>query len=282
VGLETPSSALVVPTVGTRAQVRALGDSDIALVEATRTGDPDAFLELWTRHVEAVVCLARRLVADENAVSSVVNDAFAVVMIDIAQDRYAHDRVGLEPFRLSVYTAVADLLGHPRPGGRSSVPVLRALHRLPPRMQSVVWYVDVEEMGWGEVERLVGEGPAEVRTAYRLAHTTLRAEWVMDLLEDETVPDGCVWNLRRTGSRAAGWLSWSAARRYDRHLRGCTWCQELAEALRSPTSVLAHEARLVFDVAPRPEDRQRPPRSRTSSPEISAPASAGVSRVGRS
>jgi hypothetical protein len=272
VGLEIPSSSLVVPTVGTMAPVRALGDSDIALVEATRTGDPDAFLELWTRHVEAVARLARRLVADESAVSSV---------IDIAQDRYAHDRVGLEPFRLSVYKAVADLLGHPRPGGRSSVPVLRALHRLPPRMQSVVWYVDVEEMGWGEVERLVGEGPAEVRTAYRLAHTTLRAEWVMDLLEDETVPDACVWNLRRTGSRAAGWLSWSAARRYDRHLRGCTWCQELAEALSSPASVLAHEAYLVLDVALRPEDRQSPPRSRTSSQEISAPASAGVPSVER-
>lgn len=249
-----PCRTLVVPTVDTMPPGRAFGGSDTALVEATRTGDPDAFLELWTRHFDAVVRLARRLVADEASVLSVVNDAFAVVMIDIAQDRYAHDRVGMEPFRLSVYKAVADLVGHPHPSGASSPPILRALHRLPPRLQAVAWYVDVEEMSWGEVERLVGEGPAEVRTAYRLAHTNLRAEWVMALLEDETIPDGCAWNLRRISSRAAGWLSWSATRRYDRHLRGCTWCQELAEALKAPASALACEASRVFDPRGRAAD----------------------------
>jgi len=249
-----PCKTFVVPTVCTEPRVTALSGSDTALVESTRAGNPDAFLELWTRHFEAVVGVARRLVADESSVLSVVNDAFAVVMVDIAQDRYAHDRVGLEPFRLSVYKAVADLVGHPRPSVASDVPLLRALRRLPARLQSVVWYVDVEEMDWDEVERLVGEGPAEVRTAYRLAHTNLRAEWVMALLEDQTIPDGCAWNLRRTSSRAAGWLSWTATRRYDRHLRGCTWCQELGEGLGDPAAALACQASRIFDPCERAVD----------------------------
>jgi len=248
------SDTPLVPTVGAAEPARLRGVSDALLVEFTRTGDPDAFPELWTRHIDAVVHLTRRLVADPDSVLPVVKDAFAIVKIDIAQDRYAHHHVGVEPFRVSVYRAVADLVGRSLPSGASRPPILRALHQLPPRFQALLWYLDVEAMSLGDVELLVGESPAEMQTAHRLALTNLRAEWLLALLDYPTLPSACVWNLRRTNSRAADWLSKTATQRYDHHLRECRWCQNLAVDLQSPGQALerAMDHSLAAQASPYP------------------------------
>lgn len=222
---------------------------DFALIEETRSGSPDAFLELWVRHVSSVARFTYRLVGSEAATQSVMNDAFAAVMLDIARDRPDHHRIGLEPFRLSVYRAVADLVGHPLPNGDAYPAVLRGLRQLSPRFQSVLWYRDVEAIRTHEVGRLLGEGPTDIITARTPALSSLRTEWILTLLDDPTVRDPCAWNLRRITSRATGSLSWASTTRYDRHLRGCPWCQSLGRDLDSPATALVREAVRIFAAA---------------------------------
>jgi len=229
-------------------------NGDLALIEETRSGSPDAFLELWVRHVSSVARFTYRLIGSEAATHSVINEAFAAVMLDIARDRPDRHRIGLEPFRLSVYRAVADLVGHPLPS-RDAVPaVLRGLRRLSPRLQSILWYRDVEAVQAREVGRLLGESPADIVSARSPALERLRAEWILTLLEDPTVRDSCAWNLRRAGSRSTGSLSWASTARYDRHQRGCSWCQSLGQDLDSPATALVREAVRIF-TAPRSDSQ---------------------------
>lgn len=196
--------------------------SDTLLVERTRARDVDAFLELWTRHADAAARVAARLLPPGARTESVVNDAFASVLLDITQDRDP-----MRPFRVIVYQAVCRLVGSVDVDDLPQV--LRALGHLPLRSQAVLWYHDVERLPMAEVERLVGDGPAELRTVRRHALLSLRAEWAIEKVMDPEVADACAWCVTRLRARSAGWLPAPAKQRFDRHVRSCAHCHEFLE-----------------------------------------------------
>lgn len=229
------------PRPGARAAGRSAtgGPSDSLLVESTRSGDANAFLDLWSRHSRAVALVAARLTPPGERPGAVVNDAFAAVLTDITLDR---DPAG--PFRVLAYKAVLRLVG--RTDLDEPVPLVRALGHLPSRAQSVLWYRDVEGLSEAEVALLVGEGPVEQRTVRRQALLALRAEWAIEKVMDPAVSDMCAWSATRLRARAAGWLTPSALQRFDRHVASCADCTEFVEQVGDLPATLRATVRGVL------------------------------------
>lgn len=78
-----------------------MADDDAALLTATRAGDPDAYAQLYLRHVHGARRLAVRLAADPGTAEDLVSEAFVKVLAAL--------RGGYGPtvaFRAYLYTAV--------------------------------------------------------------------------------------------------------------------------------------------------------------------------------
>ncbi len=229
--------------------------SDAELVEGARTGDQRAFAELWSRHHQAGIRVARHwtsLDADD-----VVSEAFMRI--------YRAIRGGGGPrgaFRPYLYATIRNIaaswgaalhdvavedveeyapadIADPAAVALDRTLTARAFRSLPERWQSVLWYTEVEGMDPHEVAPILGMSANGVAALSYRAREGLRKAWLQAHISDATAHGECKWALSRLPDRARHSLSARDTERMDFHLATCAHCAIVSEEVEEVGSRLA-------------------------------------------
>lgn len=220
-----------------------LAISDSYLVEQVREGNLDSYLQLWERHVAAARAVAASAPVSGLDQESAVNRAFARVLEQITLDL---DPMGAFPpyllhmVHLELGAADRDVL--------PLTNVLRAFHRLPVRVQSMLWYHVVEGRSPGATALRVGEDVDTLTVSLAESIAELRAEWLVELICDPAISDPCAWLVQRADARARSELGPISTERFDRHLAGCTVCTTFLSGLDHFPDVLRAAYTPLFQV----------------------------------
>ena len=154
----------------------AVGPSDAELITAVRSGDQEAFGELFARHQAAARGLARQLVRDPNEADDLVSESFAKILqvlrggggpdaafrayLYTTVRRVAYDRTkAVNRVRptddLTPYDAGVPFVD-PALEGLEKTLVASAFRTLPERWQAVLWHTEVEGFRLRQVGALLG------------------------------------------------------------------------------------------------------------------------------
>jgi len=233
------------------------GASDADLVLRSRSGDAEAFGELWTRHYRSGIAAAR-------GISSAIDPD------DLVQEAYTKIfqtvKRGGGPtgsFRAYLFTAirntaaswgreardvpieVADDIEDPDSSEEAAEAALdrgithSAFRSLPTRWQEVLWYTEIEQLKPREVAPLLGMKPVAVSQLAARAREGLREAWIQAHLAN--VADGSEhqWAIERLGAHTRGNLAARDRKRLGAHLAECTRCKIVAEEAQHVGSRLA-------------------------------------------
>lgn len=235
--------------------------SDAELISAVRSGDTDAYGELFARHVEAARRLARQLVSAGD-VDDLVSEAFAKVLQvlqrgggpDLAFRAYlltAVRRLHVDRIRLTARLHTTDDLTPFDPGvpfrdtaveGFESAAAARAFASLPERWQLVLWHTEVERQKPAEVATLLGMTPNSVSALAYRAREGLRQAY-LSMHAQDVEEDSCARTRASLGAYVRGGLSRRDSARVEEHLRECRACAgiylELTEVNSRLGAVLA-------------------------------------------
>ena len=229
--------------------------SDAELVEGARAGDQRAFAELWSRHHQAGIRVARHWTSLD--AEDVVSEAFMRI--------YRAIRGGGGPrgaFRPYLYATVRNIaaswgaalhdvavedveeyapadIADPAAVALDRTLTARAFRSLPERWQSVLWYTEVEGMDPHEVAPILGMSANGVAALSYRAREGLRKAWLQAHISDATAHGECKWALSRLPDRARHSLSARDAERMDFHLATCAHCAIVSEELEEVGSRLA-------------------------------------------
>ena len=168
-----------------------MADDDAALLTATRAGDPDAYAQLYLRHVHGARRLAGRLSPDPGTAEDLVSEAFVKILAALLN--------GCGPtatFRAYLYTAVRnayhtktwrdrlleftdDLTPYDRGvrGPEADLDrrhAIRAFARLPHRLRVVLWHTAVEGVPPAQLAPRLGLTPGGVAVLAFRARARLR------------------------------------------------------------------------------------------------------------
>jgi len=221
--------------------------ADADLVLKSRSGDSDAFGELWRRHHRSGIAAARSISHDLDP-DDLVQEAYAKVFQAI--------RRGGGPtgsFRAYLFTAIRNTAAswgraagathpddeideHEDPATSEAAVdaaldhslTVTAFRSLPSRWQEVLWYTEVEGMKPREVAPLLGlEASAVSQLAFR-AREGLRESWIQAHIS--AVPSGseCTWTIERIGAHARDNLGARDRARLDAHIAECAKCAIVA------------------------------------------------------
>ncbi|WES62708.1 sigma-70 family RNA polymerase sigma factor [Microbacter sp. GSS18] len=233
----------------------ALGDADLVL--RTRSGDADAFAELWRRHYRSGIAVAR------SVTSSLDPD-------DLVQESYTRIYQSLQSgggptgsFRAYLFTSIRntaatwgrarqetaidaiDAMEDPSTSDQATAEALdrsltnQAFRSLPTRWQEVLWYTEIEQMKPAEVAPLLGMKASAVSQLALRAREGLREAWVQAHLR--SVEDGspCQWTIERLGSYARSNISRRDRRKIEEHLADCARCTIVAGEAEEVSNRLA-------------------------------------------
>jgi RNA polymerase sigma factor (sigma-70 family) len=231
--------------------------SDEVLVAQTRTGNQRAFAELWHRHYQSGVRVARQFTSSIDA-DDLVSEAYTRI--------YQRVLAGGGPvgaFRPYLYTTIRNLASSwgaahrdvqvddiadfedPRTTDDPAVRALdrtltaRAFRSLPERWQSVLWYTEVEGMDPHEVAPLLGISANSVAALSYRAREGLRKAWLQAHLHDDTASGECQWTISRIGDHARRGLGSRDEARMGMHLAECARCSIVSEEVDEVGSRLA-------------------------------------------
>lgn len=236
--------------------------ADEVLAERTRTGDLEAYAELWQRHAAAGLGMARRFggIADPD---DLVSEAYLQILRALQRGGGPYGA-----FRPYLYRTIHNVAMAWRPKA-ASVPLdlteeledsaidletatientitVRAFRTLPDRWQSILWYTEVEGMDPAAAAPLLGlTANAAAALSYR-AREGLRKAWLQAHVNDRRVPRDCRWTTERMADYTRDALSPDARARFDEHLMGCRRCQILLEEINA---LGGHLASLLLPVA---------------------------------
>ncbi|WP_395655934.1 sigma-70 family RNA polymerase sigma factor [Nocardioides sp.] len=235
--------------------------SDAELISAVRSGDTDAYGELFARHVDAARRLGRQLVSAGD-VDDLVSEAFAKVLHvlqrgggpDLAFRAYlltAVRRLHVDRIRLTARLHTTDDLTPFDPGvpfrdtaveGFESDTAARAFASLPERWQLVLWHTEVERQKPAEVAVLLGMTANSVSALAYRAREGLRQAY-LSLHAQDVDEDACARTRANLGAYVRGGLSRRDSARVEQHLEGCRPCAaiylELSEVNSRLGAVLA-------------------------------------------
>ncbi|GAA1060284.1 sigma-70 family RNA polymerase sigma factor [Agromyces bracchium] len=223
--------------------------ADADLIAATRTGDRDAYAELWRRHEASARTVARShttLDADD-----LVAEAFTRTFDAIRSGKGPQG--AFRPYlfatirntaaswgRANRETPLDDLESVADPATGDAA-VLEALDRsttatafraLPERWQEVLWYAEVERMSPQQIAPLLGmSANATAALAYR-AREGLRQQWIRAHLADARHEPACGWTVDRLGAYMRGRLRRRDTLKVEAHLDGCAKCTVVAAEAR--------------------------------------------------
>jgi len=221
--------------------------ADADLVLKSRSGDSDAFGELWQRHHRSGIAAARSISHDLDP-DDLVQEAYAKVFQAI--------RRGGGPtgsFRAYLFTAIRNTAASWGRAAGATQPddeideredpatteeavdaaldhslTVTAFRSLPSRWQEVLWYTEVEGMKPAEVAPLLGMKAAAVSQLAFRAREGLRESWIQAHIS--TVPSGseCTWTIERIGAHARDNLGSRDRARLDAHIAECPKCAIVA------------------------------------------------------
>ncbi|GAA1056123.1 hypothetical protein GCM10009571_11960 [Agromyces luteolus] len=223
--------------------------ADADLIAAARSGDRDAYAELWRRHEASARTVARShttLDADD-----LVAEAFTRT--------YDAIRSGKGPtgaFRPYLFTTIRNTAAtwgranretplddlesveDPTTGDAAALEALdrsttaKAFRALPERWQEVLWYAEVERMSPQQIAPLLGmSANATAALAYR-AREGLRQQWIRAHLADGHLEPECGWTVDRLGAYLRGRLRSRDTAKVEAHLDDCAKCTVVAAEAR--------------------------------------------------
>jgi RNA polymerase sigma factor (sigma-70 family) len=221
--------------------------SDEDLADRVRTGDSDAYRELWQRHSRAGLTAARsyaRLADPDDLVSEAFlqvlralqggggpREAFRPYLYRTIRNLALNRRQTDVPVSLDAVAELPAETGDPETTVMENTITVRAFRTLPERWQTVLWYTEVEGLEPAEAAPFLGLSPnGAAALAYR-ARDGLKKAWLQAHISAARVAPGCVWTTQRMSDYVRDDLSPRARERFDQHLEGCTRCSILLEEI---------------------------------------------------
>jgi len=231
--------------------------SDEDLILLARSGDSSAFGELWSRHAQSGIVVARSFTSRIDA-DDLVAEAFTRIYQRVL-DGGGPDGA----FRPYLYTTIRNLarrLG----SGRNDIQIediedmrddnipedpttvaldarltASAFKSLPERWQSVLWYTEVEGMNPQDVAPLLGLTANGVSALAYRAREGLRTAWLQAHVSDAGATADCRWVTERLGENARDSLTNNEKTRFDTHLAACERCGIVASEVQEVGSGIA-------------------------------------------
>ncbi len=231
--------------------------SDADLILLARSGDKSAFGELWSRHAQSGIVVARGFTSSLDA-DDLVAEAFTRIYQRVL-DGGGPDGA----FRPYLYTTIRNLArrwGNGRndiqiediedlrddniPEDPSTVALdarltASAFQSLPERWQSVLWYTEVEGMNPQAVAPILGLTANGVSALAYRAREGLRTAWLQAHVTDAGATADCRWVTGRLGENARDSLTSKEKSRFDTHLDECERCGLLASEVDEVGSSIA-------------------------------------------
>lgn len=228
--------------------VAPVDESDARLLERTREGDDEAYGELYRRHADAALRLARNLTRSTATAEDLMADAFASVLLALRNGSGP-----TEAFRPYLLTAVRrrswrgarraeDPVDPTGPAAGLDLPVLdadghdaallvSAYRSLPERWQLVLWHTEVEGQPPAEVAPLVGLSPHATAALAHRAREGLREAFLQAHLREDAVPAACRSTVAALGALVRGRAGARDRASADAHLATCERCRHLRAEL---------------------------------------------------
>lgn len=213
--------------------------SDEELVARARTGAPEPFAVLWSRHADAGRRAAGRFTSASDP-DDLVQEAYLRIYSAVSRGKGPEG-----PFRPYLYQSIRniaitwsrrpqtdsiDLLPDLSDGKDISEGVLegtvtaKAFRTLPARWQEVLWYSEVEGLEPVDIAPLLAMSPGAVSALAYRAREGLRRAWLQAHVSSTSLPDDCRWSAEHMGDANRDALSGRARERFDAHVGGCTRC----------------------------------------------------------
>ncbi|WP_318387565.1 sigma-70 family RNA polymerase sigma factor, partial [Microbacterium maritypicum] len=233
----------------------AIGDADLIL--RTRSGDTEAFGELWRRHYPSGLSVAR------SVTSSIDPD-------DLVQESYTRIYQAIikgggpnGSFRAYLFTSIRntaagwgrarretaidelDAVADPDTTDQAASEALdrsltaQAFRSLPSRWQEVLWYTEIEQMKPQEVGPLLGMKAGAVSQLAFRAREGLREAWIQAHLRSAEDGSECQWTIEHLGAYSRGNLSTRDHKRLELHLDECARCMIVAAEAKDVSKRLA-------------------------------------------
>lgn len=231
--------------------------ADADLVLRTRSGDKEAFGELWFRHYRSGIAVARSVSTGHDP-DDLVQEAYTRIYQSILRGGGPTGSFRAYLFTSIRNTAAAwgragretafDLLDTVEDPASSDEATAAALDRglthsafrsLPTRWQEVLWYTEIEQMKPSEIAPLLGmKATAVAQLAFR-AREGLREAWIQAHLKSVADGSDCQWTIEHLGAHARANLSRRDQRKVDEHLAECARCTIVAAEAKEVSSRLA-------------------------------------------
>ncbi|MEV7605926.1 sigma-70 family RNA polymerase sigma factor [Paenarthrobacter sp. NPDC089322] len=222
-----------------------------------RTGNKDAFAELYHRHLPAAQYVARAQIDNPSDSDDVVAEAFASVFQALSQgrgpdkffrayllttvQRMAHDRnrkarrLQAAPDDAMLDFAVVD---HDRVLNEfESSAMAAAFKSLPERWQIVLWHLDIEGMKPAAVATFLGVSANGVSSLAIRAREGLRQAYLQKHIS-RTPDDECFEYSSQLGKYARGALKRSTYEKVRAHMDNCSKCTALLIELNDIQSAM--------------------------------------------
>ncbi|GAA4781753.1 sigma-70 family RNA polymerase sigma factor [Microbacterium gilvum] len=237
------------------AEGSATPDADLVL--RSRSGDQQAYGELWRRHYRSGIVAARSITSSIDS-DDLVQEAYAKILQSIQR---GNGPTG--SFRAYLFTtirniaaswgrapsaATSDFLDEVEDPESTEAATDEALDRslthsafrsLPTRWQEVLWYTEIEQMKPGEIAPLLGMKAAAVSQLAFRAREGLREAWIQAHIASVDAGSEHAWTIERLGAHTRGNLGARDRAKMDAHLAECARCAIVASEAKEVGSRLA-------------------------------------------
>jgi RNA polymerase sigma factor (sigma-70 family) len=250
-GVPGDDDASAAASAGTPAAGSAAPASDAALLHAARTGNREAYAELYRRHSPAARALARQLARHDADADDLVSEAFTKVLAALRNG--SGPTTALRPYLLTAVrrahldraTAgnrvqpVEDIAAYDRAqqfvdpalSSLERTLVARAYAQLPERWQSVLWHTEVEGTAPRELAPVLGLTPNAVSALALRARSGLRDAYLAAHVPRPRRAD-CAATLHRLPAFVRRSTSDAENARIGEHLGTCDSCRVVLADLR--------------------------------------------------
>lgn len=227
--------------------------SDAELIVRVRSGDVSAMGDLYERHRESALRMARATCRDPHLAEDLVSAAFERTHGAIARGAGPDDA-----FRAYLYTVIrrlaadAGLLKSRERDTEDWTPfeastavgddgearaleaqlVAKAFATLPERQRSVLWYLEVEGLTPLQAAPLFGLSPNATSALAVRARDALRVAYVQVHVSDKAVHAACAPTRRLMGGYLRSSLSQRDAAKVEAHLVECDECPLVLEEIK--------------------------------------------------
>ncbi len=231
--------------------------ADADLILRTRSGDADAFGELWRRHYPSGISVARSITSSLDP-DDLVQEAYTRIYQAIIKGGGPNGSFRAYLFTSIRNTAAAwgrsrretamdelETIADPDSTEQAADEALdrsltaQAFRGLPSRWQEVLWYTEIEQMKPAEVAPLLGMKAGAVSQLAFRAREGLREAWIQAHLKSAEPGSECQWTIEHLGAYSRGNLSARDQKRLDQHIENCARCMIVVAEAKGVSDRLA-------------------------------------------